>query len=454
MNTRFPEQPYPPQQPDFPSQQTKRTHSRKARLLGGVLALAFLLVSTLATALILNSTHLAHASGGAPTPTPPLTPTPTTGTPVPGQPQPNGSLYTAIPGSLTRTNLQTGKVAWTIQASYPSAPVIMGKTLFFANEDSVNPFLEAASAQTGAQIWRSQQYPAGFLLSSSHELYDSFCNFSATSDPCHLDGINASTGALLWSYDLPQGNAWIALQNGVLYGVSYTSYFALKASTGVPLWQKNLLNYPDQEANMTPAISDNVLSFASCNTTKQTSDYLSCYLYAFNASTGDELWHMAVPSSQQTTPLETTPAIMHGVVYAGAIDGTLYAVNEQNGKQLWSANAGGTIGQVLTNAGTVYVEIIGSDGQTFYIEAFNAATHALRWGPVGDAGQSQSTTTLLAERLPLSGGPASHPFVLEHELIYLQNSPTNIAVLNAANGSQVAQYPVSGAVLDGFTVVA
>src|SRR5260370_16239657 len=113
-------------------------------------------------------------------------------------------------------------------------------------------------------------------------LEDRTWNVSGIRDRCHLYGISADTGARFWSYDLPQGNAWIALQNGVLYGVSYTSYFALNASTGVPLWQKSLLQYTDQEANMTPVVSGNVLSFASCNVTKQSRASPASYPYSFN----------------------------------------------------------------------------------------------------------------------------------------------------------------------------
>jgi outer membrane protein assembly factor BamB len=447
MNTNFPEQPSIPGQLNLSAQQTKRR--RNMRLFGGLCALAFLLVSALVTALVLGSTHRAvQASGGAPTPTP------TVGTPAPGQPRPNGSLYTATPGSLARVDLKTGQTVWTIQASDPSAPVVMGNTLFFENQDSANPFIEAASVKTGQQLWRTQQSPYGLLLSSNNELFDNFCNLSSTGTTCSLDRINTSTGAVLWSSTNSQGSSWITAQNGVLYVVSYTSYFALKASTGAVLWQKNLLNYPNQEATMAPVVSGNVLSFASCNETKQTSDYQSCYLYAFNASTGNELWHLIVPpGALQVGALQATPAIMHGVVYAGSIDGTLYAVNEQSGQQLWSASAGGTIGQVFASAGTVYVEVISPDG-TSSIEAFNAATHALIWGPLSDVSQPQGATTLLADREALSGGPASHPFVFEHGLIYLQSGPTTITVLKATNGSQVAQYTVSSGTLDGFTVVA
>lgn len=441
MNNNVPEQFPTPGQSGSSPQRVKRMRLRNTRVLSVVIAFAVLVLASALTALlVLRPAHLpAHASGGAPTPTP------TVSTPAPGQPLPHGSLYIAAAGSLARVDLKTDNVLWTLQASVPLAPLVMGNTLFYENGDTTDAFLAAVNAKTGAQLWHTQQYPAGFLLGAGNELYDSACDLSATSDPCHLYGINASTGAQLWSYDLPHGNAWIAFQHGILYGVSYTSYFALNALTGTPLWQKDLLNYPDQEANMTPVVSGNVLSFVSCNTTKQSSGFAGCYLYAFNASTGEELWHLST-----TSTFAATPSIMGGVIYAGTIDGMLYALNEQDGAQLWSAHAGGTVGQLLARAGAVYVETIGADGQTLHIEAFNAATHTPIWGQVSDTG----ATVLLADRSTRSAGPASHPFVLDRGLIYLQSGPTTIAVLKASDGSQVTQYTASETTINGFTVSA
>ena len=406
----------------FSERPVERRRARFTRMLRVGLLLALLvLVSVTATVLVLRSTgQLARVSTPiAATPAPGQTPTPASA------PALQGSLYTAATGSLTRIDLQSGKVMWTIDATDPSPPLVMGKTLFFENQDSSNSFLEAASLEAGRQLWRNQKYPSGFLLGTTNMLYDSTCNLSAISDPCHLYGINADTGAQLWSYDLPQGNAWIALQNDVLYGVSYTSYFALNASTGVPLWQKSLLQYTDQEANMTPVVSGNVLSFASCNVTKQSSGFPGCYLYAFNASTGAELWHMSTTSS-----IQATPTIMDGVVY---------------------------------------VEILSANGQTVHVEAFDAATHSTRWGQSGSTaifkpyGQPAhrlplDTTISLVEHSPvsaLSGGPADNPFVLEHGLIYIHSSSNIIDVLSATSGSQVTEYTVTGVdSIYGFTVVA
>jgi outer membrane protein assembly factor BamB len=445
MDTRFPEQPRTPETPDFSQQRAER--SRGARITkGGTVLVILLLAGIVAATRFLNATPpSAQASGGAPTPTP----TVTIATPAPGQPRPQGSLYIAAPDSLTRIDLKTHNVLWTTQANYPLAPLVMGKTLFFNDQGSTSPTLDAASVKTGRVSWSNQAYPNGFLLGSRNMLYDSTCVFSADIS-CHVYGINASTGAQIWSYDLTHGSTWIALQDGVLYGVSYTAYFALNATTGVPLWQKDLLSYTDQEAIMNPVVRGNVLSFASCNATKQSSGFPGCYLYAFNASTGQELWHTTIAG---TGSIQVTPTIMDGVVYAATNDGTLYAFRERNGEQLWSANVdGGSIGQLLSNAGTIYVETIGSDGQTPHVEAFDATTHAPRWG------QISATTQILTVMIPLiwhkssSGGLASHPFVLDHRLIYIQ-SGSFIVVLDAKDGSQVTQYPVPGGTLSGFTVV-
>jgi outer membrane protein assembly factor BamB len=213
---------------------------------------------------------------------------------------------------------------------------------------------------------------------------------------------------------------------------------------------------------MTPVVSGNVLSFASCNVTKQSSGFPGCYLYAFDAGSGAELWHMST-----TSAIQVTPAIMDGVVYAGTIDGTIYAVNEQHGTKLWTSNVGSTIGQLLSSAGVIYVEIRNADSLTSHVEALDAATHLLRWGqsgptsifsPHGRPAQMLplDVTIPLAQHSPFSAfsaGPADNPFVLNHGLIYIHSSSNIIDVLSATNGSQIAEYTVTGvASIDGFTV--
>lgn len=441
------------EQPDRSQQEAKEPQARKRRVIGNGIVLAlFVLVSVCATGLVLRSSaQPARASGGAPTPTP------TSSTPVPGQRLPQGSLYMATPGSLARVDLKTGTVLWTLQVNSPLAPLVVGPKLFFENADSTSPFLESANAQTGAQLWQVQNPGNGFLLGDHNMLYDSLCDFATNT--CALYGINASTGVQVWSYNLPRGNAWIALENGVVYGVSYTDYFALNAATGAPLWQKNLLNYTNQEANTPPVVRGGVLSFVSCTTTKPPTGFTGCYLYAFQASTGQERWHMATISK-----LWSTPAIMDGVVYAGAIDdGTLYALNEQTGQQLWSVDTGGQVSQLFASEGTIYVGAPNPDGQGLNVAAFNTRTHAPLWGQLASTGQPSVTALALAQhapgiasrpfmpRGPRSGGPEMAPFLVHDGFVYLPGNNT-LAVLNASNGNLVTSYPVPGGFLSGFTV--
>jgi outer membrane protein assembly factor BamB len=382
---------------------------------------------------------------------------------------PRGSLYTAQEGAIYRYDLQRSQLqqpmqpVWSVQAVEPTPPLIVGNKMFFSNAQTPGSFLEAVDLPTGKQLWKNTAYSSGFLLSSGDMLYDAGCLDTLDSTGafiCTLDGINASTGARRWSYPLSGGSAWIALQNGVIYVVSYTNYFAINATTGKLVWQRNLLRYTDQNANMTPAVGDNMLSFASCNVTKQSRGAPGCYLYAFDAGTGSELWHMYT-----TQPLMISPVIAHGVIYAGTGNGTVYALDERSGKKLWAASVGGgPIGQIQASADTVYAEILSSSGQTVQIEAFDAATHLPRWGQ-SQSGASTSfnlparSAPLLAQphfipRIPLhpfSAGPSDNPFILDRGLIYLHDTPTTISVLNASDGSTITQYYVQN--ISGFTVV-
>ena len=71
--------------------------------------------------------------------------------------------------------------------------------------------------------------------------------------------------------------------------------------------------------------------------------------------------------------------------------------------------------------------------------------------------QSGAGRSLLpqAPRTPFSGGPAAHPFVLEHGLIYLQHGSASVSVLNAVNGYLAARFTApDDAALYGFAVTA
>src|SRR5438105_5749908 len=101
----------------FPQRPSGRRRAPFMRILiVGLLLVILVLASVTAAVLVLLYTgHLTLVSASTPTPgaarsVPAQTPSPAS-TPVL-----QGSLYTAAIGSLTRIDLQTGKVMWTINA--------------------------------------------------------------------------------------------------------------------------------------------------------------------------------------------------------------------------------------------------------------------------------------------------------------------------------------------------
>lgn len=87
-------------------------------------------------------------------------------------------------------------------------------------------------------------------------------------------------------------------------------------------------------------------------------------------------WACQLPAG--VTPGLSSPAVVGGVVYIGASDGKLYAINETTGALLWTYTTGGPIkSSPAVGSGLV---MFGSDDGTFY--SVNTATHTLAWSVV------------------------------------------------------------------------
>jgi len=75
------------------------------------------------------------------------------------------------------------------------------------------------------------------------------------------------------------------------------------------------------------------------------------YLYAINATSGTRMW-------RYRTGMITTsgPAVSGGVVYVGAEGGTVYAVNASDGTLKWKRSIGGSIrSSPVVSGGTLYI---------------------------------------------------------------------------------------------------
>ncbi len=411
----------------------KRKHFRWLETLAAVLVVGILVGSL---AFLFESKQSLSGSAG------PSTSTPHMYTPTPGSPSAtsgSSGLYLTTSDGIDRIDRSTGKLVWHVGSGLISSLLVEGGIVIFSGGNTIsldysNYYVEAVDVVSGHQLWRKAYGTVYDLQGANGMIAVSSCRPAPTNSPsaapCTIDGLKTSNGQRLWSHPSAQGTIWERYQNGVIYGISYTDFFALHLANGTPLWQNTLQKYPSQEASSTPFISGTGLYFASCNSTKQTAGYGTCDLFAFNAINGAELWHALVSNSWGLSA--AIPTVMDGVVYVASAQGTIYAFNAATGTPLWTYHAGGLIlNPLLSSQGLLYAEV----------GVNNTTAHLLALKVIGSSYSVGWSQTL---HLP-AGTPPSNPTILENNLIYILNSNNDILAFQADNGEQGPDYhpPVS-----------
>src|SRR5947207_13342520 len=112
--------------------------------------------------------------------------------------------------------------------------------------------------------------------------------------------------------------------------------------------------------NSSPAVVDGIVYIGSNDKA----------MYAFDAKTGKILW-----AHNANDGVGSSPAVANGIVYVGSDDNNLYAFNARTGATVWIYTTGGPVwsSPVVAN-GVVYV---GSNDNVLY--ALNAVTGRVLW---------------------------------------------------------------------------
>ena len=194
--------------------------------------------------------------------------------------------------------------------------------------------------------------------------------------------------------------------NGVVYiGSMDGNLYALNASAGALLWSYDVGTF----SGVSPSVANGVVYVGSTNATNDTTGTL----YALNASTGAKLWSYTVVVGGF---LFSSPAVANGIVYAASDDGSLYALNATTGAKLWSYAIGGhDISSPTIVNGVVYIRSGFGDGNTYaFAPGFASADLFLRIRP--------TTTTVHQGDLLTFAFPVWDlgPDVAEHEVLMTQ----------------------------------
>jgi outer membrane protein assembly factor BamB len=277
------------------------------------------------------------------------------------------------------------------------------------------------------------------------------------SDDHNFYALNASTGALLWSYDIGVlgTNSAPAVENGVVYvGSGNGILYAFDASTGVPLWTFATDDY----INSSPTVVNGVVYVGSHDG----------HLYAVNAATGAEIWAFQAANGYWGRGVDTSPAVVNGVVYFGSDDYNVYALNASTGAELWSYTTPYIVWSSPAVAnGVVYV------GANTSVYALNAKTGAKLWSY--DTGSGVQSSPAVANGVVFIGSYNGKLYALKARTGaklwsydtggYVESSPAvangvvyagswsyNVYALNARTGAKVWSYDTGGYVISSLAV--
>jgi outer membrane protein assembly factor BamB len=234
-----------------------------------------------------------------------------------------GYAYTTLGGSMANTLVKwdlreggrdplnltnsaqnfTSKIVWSapISAQYILAILteLSGNVVFLATGNDNRT--AALDRKTGALLWNiTRDYQLAITGTSG---YGKSFWFSSQDMRCHAFDLN--TGAEVWKSepaDYPWGSFWAydsANAYGLVYGLCYDGHvYAYDAATGKTVWKFYSGNTTETPYNTWPfwghpAIADGKIYVGNGEHTPSDPMMRGCRLFSLNATTGEEIWHIA-----------------------------------------------------------------------------------------------------------------------------------------------------------------
>ena len=291
-------------------------------------------------------------------------------------------VYTGVPygqgmqyfyaGNLYALDAANGVKLWNYSIPVGgSSPAVASGIVYVGSFDG-NVY--AFNATNGIKLW---SYPAGDVVSSSPAVAGGIV-YVGLSDG-NLVALNGTTGEVVFEYYSVGGVSSPIVKNGVVFASSSefipisrfnSVVFALNATSGKIIWDfstSDSVAFPTVFGNILyVGVGSNVSAFSSIDGSQLWSSNISKQVslsppllrptavlgnalfvgssdgsvYALNTNDGEKLWSRVLGNLSETSPHAvndvTSPAAANGIVYIGSYDGNLYALNATNGEALWN----------------------------------------------------------------------------------------------------------------------
>jgi len=196
-----------------------------------------------------------------------------------------------------------------------------------ATTDAVNPSLYLAWSKTlGGAIHISSAVVA-------HETVYIGVQDEEMQGKAGVYALDAGTGDIRWKYQTPASvKNSVAVAGNLVYAMTVSGeVYALDARTGQERWDYSLGSGLDRWVHSSPVVSDNTVYLG-----------VGPHFVALDGRTGKKIWRAEFIGMTSQLGVNfmgsySSPCIGEGKVYVGVnLAGGLYALNRQNGKQLWN----------------------------------------------------------------------------------------------------------------------
>lgn len=233
--------------------------------------------------------------------------------------------------NLYALDAESGKLLWQQYINLNSYPYLtegltIDKGIAYAG---IGTGLSAYDLKTGKVIWTNKDWKqregSTTTLTVAGDVLISGTQWGG------LYGNDIRTGKQLWKLsDNGLGNrgASPVYKDGKLWIISSKSFFMIEPQTGEVLQQKELS--ANLDVTSTPLVTEQEIIFGTADRGIMALDKSTLFI-KWKAETKPSLVYTAPYSSTPQAGVETSPVLSQGIVYIGASDGYLYAIDQATG---------------------------------------------------------------------------------------------------------------------------
>ncbi|MEE4312570.1 MAG: PQQ-binding-like beta-propeller repeat protein [candidate division KSB1 bacterium] len=230
-------------------------------------------------------------------------------------------IFGSTDSVLYNMSISDGAKIWTFSSGGPIAttPEIANDTLFFTSGDG---YCYALDARSGQLLWKTQ---AGEAIFSSPIYYRKMILFGSSDSS--LYALNSKDGSLNWKYKTGGFiKAPPAVSDGVVtFGSWDGKFYCLSVDSGELIWEQRISEsiYYSAATSHPIIVKDKIFVSSHDHT-----------VHAFDLHSGDILWQHQEQDNHR--PGYSSPAIIRDKVIFGSLSGHLFALNEEDGKEIWT----------------------------------------------------------------------------------------------------------------------